>query len=152
MSVGKSILRIRLERGMTQGEVGERAGLATSYVSRIENGHVQPTMNTLARVASALRVPASAIFRLHEGTAGDVKQRCPVSASGHCIGEQIRSAKGRAPRRKKARYGKEEMRLLKMADYVALHGSRDVRRALAVVLESLVQRVPKGVTTTPPPA
>lgn len=144
MSVGQSVLRIRHERGMTQGEVGERAGLATSYLSRIENDHVQPTMVTLGRVAAALGVPTSAIFRLDERGDGSVKHRCPVSASGQCVGEQIRSRKGKAPRRKKARYGRDELHLLKMADYIALHGSKDVRRALGVVLDSLLQRVKKG--------
>ncbi len=141
MSVGKSILRIRLERGMTQGEVGERASLATSYISRIENDHVQPTMATLGRLAQALRVPVSAIFRVDERGDGHVKQRCPVSASGQCIGEQIRSEQGRKPRRNKASYGREELRLLRMTDYIALHGSKATRAALGVVLDSIVQRV-----------
>lgn len=140
MSVGKAVLRVRRERGMTQGQVGAKANLATSYISRIENGHVQPTMGTLGRIARALDVPASTIFQVSEQGDRSFKHKCPVSASGRCIGEQIRSDAGRAPARGKATYGRQEMRILKMADYVALHGSRDVRAALLVVLESLVER------------
>ncbi|MCP5068105.1 MAG: helix-turn-helix transcriptional regulator [bacterium] len=150
MSVGKSILRIRLERGMTQGEVGERARLATSYISRIENDHVQPTMATLGRLARALRVQVSAIFRADEHGDDHVKQRCPVSASGQCIGQQIRSEKGRRPRREKASYGREDLRLLRMVDYIALHGSKATRSALGVVLDSMVQRVHPRATVKRP--
>jgi len=140
MSVAKALRRVRRERGMTQGEVGRKAGLANSYISRIENGHVQPTMGTLARLAAALGVPASSIFRMSERGAELLRHRCPVSAAGDCIGEQIRNAGGRKPRSQKVSYGKEELRILRMADYLALHGSKDVRRSLTVLLEALMQR------------
>ncbi|MHC5011597.1 MAG: helix-turn-helix domain-containing protein [Planctomycetota bacterium] len=142
MSVGKAILQIRQERGLTQHQVGRRARLATSYVSRIENNRVQPTMATLGRVARALDVPLSLIFQASEKGEDPAGHTCPVSASGRCIGEQIRSHRGRAPRGKKATasYGKEDLRLLKMTDYIVRRGSKDARKALAVVLESLMQR------------
>ncbi len=137
MNVGMAILRIRHERRMTQSEVGARAKLATSYVSRIENGHVQPTMATLARIASALDVPTSSIFKVSEHGEESFKHVCPVSATGRCIGEQIRNETGRR-RRGNAKYGREELRILKMADYVALHGAKETRKALLLLLESLV--------------
>ncbi len=149
MSVGKAILRIRQQHGMTQGEVGRRAKLAPSYLSRIENGHVQPTAATLTRIADALRVKPSAIFAVHERGAASFEHRCPVSSNGGCIGEQIRSAHGRAPgksragkgaARGRALYSRRELELLRMADYVIVHGTPEVRRALGVVLESLMQR------------
>ena len=125
---------------MTQGQVGTRAGLATSYISRIENDRIQPTMPTLTRVAKALRVPISALFRSEEKGQALLQHKCPVSYSGTCIGEQIRSHQGRRPKSRKAKYGREELRLLKMADYIATHGTKETRRALAVVLESLIAR------------
>ncbi|MHC4953471.1 MAG: helix-turn-helix domain-containing protein [Planctomycetota bacterium] len=143
MSIGTAILRARQERGMTQGQVGKRAGLATSYISRIENDRIQPTMPTLSRVAKALGVPVSTLFRAEEKGHALLEHRCPVSGSGQCIGEQIRSHQGPRPTGKKANYGKEELRLLKMADYIAVHGTKETRRALAVVLESLIARAGK---------
>jgi len=148
MNVGKAILRIRQQRGMTQGEVGRRAKLAPSYLSRIENGHVQPTAATLTRVAGALRVPPSAIFAVHEDGTAAFEHRCPVSASGTCMAEQLRSGHGRAPGAgsgekqvgASALYSRRELELLRMADYVIVHGTPEVRRALGVVLESLMQR------------
>ena len=138
MSVGRTLLRIRQDRGLTQGDVGRKAKLAASYISRIENGRIQPTMPTLARLAHALGVPVSAIFQDTERGAAHSIHRCPVSASGKCIGEEIRSKQGRPPRGREVAYGREELRLLKMTDYVARHGSRETRRALKVVLESLI--------------
>ncbi|MFQ5844815.1 MAG: helix-turn-helix domain-containing protein [Planctomycetota bacterium] len=140
VSVGKAVLRIRQEKRMTQSEVGRGARLATSYISRIENNHIQPTMATLGRLADALGVSVSSIFQVGEKGGVPVKYRCPVSAAGDCIGEQIRSHRGRPPRGGRAAYGKEELRLLRMTDFLARHGPRPVRQALAVVLESLMNR------------
>jgi len=138
MSISKAVLRIRREMGMTQGEVGERAGLAASYVSRIENGHIQPTMTTLSRLAAALGVPASDIFRVSEEDGGPRTARCPVSTSGECIGELLRGNQGQWPSGSKTHYGKEELRLLRIANFLVVHGSKDVRSTLTVVLDSLL--------------
>lgn len=148
MSVGTTVLRLRQAKGLTQGELGRRASLATSYVSRIENDHVQPTMGTLRRLAAALELPVASLFDVAER--GDVPPlgRCPVSASGQCIGEQIRSGPGKRPRAKRVSYGAEELRILRMADYLALHGSKPLRRSLALMLEALMSH--SG--TPPPPA
>lgn len=140
MDVGKALLRIRRQRRMTQREVGRKARLAPSYLSRIENGRVQPTTATLTRLAGALRVKPSAIFAADEQGVDSFTHRCPVSSSGACIGEQIRSGHGRKPGRGKVSYGRGELELLRMADYVVLHGSPEVRRALRVLLEALMQR------------
>ena len=143
MSIGKAILRIRTDKGMTQSDVGRRSGLATSYVFCMENDRLQPTMGTLGRVAEALEVPVSSIFRLHERGSGPVTHRCPVSTSGDCIGELLRSDRGRRPLGKKVPYGREELELLRMADYLVLHGTKEARRALRVLLEALVSRETK---------
>lgn len=139
MSVGKALLRVRLSKGMTQREVGEAAGFAVSYISRIENNRVQPTMRTLSRLAEALDTPVSGIFTIGEGACTPV-HKCPVSASGDCIGDSVRSGLGRRPKGKHVPYGEEELRLLKMTDFLALHGSAEVRMALSVMLESLLIR------------
>jgi len=138
MSLSKAVLQIRQDKGMTQGEVGDRAGLAASYISRIENGHIQPTMTTLSRLAEALGVPASDIFRISEKSGPSTVHRCPVSTSGDCVGELIRSNHGRRPGGGKLHYGKEELRLLRIADFLVVHGSKEVRSALATVLDSLL--------------
>ncbi len=140
MSLGNAILRARQQRKLTQGDVGRKAGLQTSYISRIENGRVQPTMGTVGRIAEALDVSLSDLFRLAEREKATKLHRCPVSQSGDCIGELIRNATGRPPAGGQAHYGPEELHILRMADYLVVHGSADDRRALAIVLEGFLAR------------
>ena len=45
---------IRIEKGLTQTEVAERAGIAQPTYSNIENGKKNPSLNTLKRLASVL--------------------------------------------------------------------------------------------------
>lgn len=44
----------RRDLGLTQAELGQRAGLAAKHVSRIENGTHEPKVSTLFALASAL--------------------------------------------------------------------------------------------------
>ena len=66
---------------------------------------------------------------------------CPVSSSGTCIGQQIRSDRGRAPGHKESAYAQPELHLLQMTDRIALHGSKAMQGALRVVLESFIERM-----------
>ncbi len=91
-------------------------------------------------MAAALDVPISSIFHADERDAGASQHTCPVSASGQCIGEQVRSHRGRPPRGKRTFYGEQELRLLKMTDFLAVHGSKQMRQTLTVVLEALVSK------------
>ncbi len=44
----------RRELGLTQDELGQRAGLAAKHVSRIKNGTHEPRVSTLFALVSAL--------------------------------------------------------------------------------------------------
>ena len=48
---------------MTQKDISERTGLAGSYLSRIENRHLEPRPRTLRKIAAALDVPVSELFQ-----------------------------------------------------------------------------------------
>ncbi len=145
MSVGDALARIRAAKGLTQAAVGERASLAISYVSRIENGRIQPTAVMLQRLARALEVPVADLFAAPDESLA-APHICPVSHSGECVGRMIRARSGRPPARGKARYGDDELHLLRMTDYLVVHGSAEVRAALATVLEALMERTikPRG--------
>ena len=54
---------IRHERGMTQEQLCERAGLSLDAISRIEGGSRVPTLDTAKRIADALRVPLEDLIR-----------------------------------------------------------------------------------------
>jgi transcriptional regulator with XRE-family HTH domain len=62
MSIGSRIRQLRGERGMSQGDIERRTGLLRCYISRVENGHTVPSLETLERFASALDLPLYRLF------------------------------------------------------------------------------------------
>ena len=60
--VGARMRAIRRERGVAGVELARRAGVSPSYLSRLENGHLSPTVSTLTRIMAALGVPVSRVF------------------------------------------------------------------------------------------
>ena len=57
MLIGRRIRQLREQREMSQGDIGERTGLQRCYISRVENGHTVPSLETLERFAVAFGVP-----------------------------------------------------------------------------------------------
>jgi transcriptional regulator with XRE-family HTH domain len=62
MNIGETIRSFRLQKGMSQGDIEKRTGLLRCYLSRVENGHTVPSLNTLAKIASSLEMPLSHFF------------------------------------------------------------------------------------------
>ena len=60
--LGRRIREMRHDRGLTLEEVGRRADLSKSLLSKIENGNVSPPIATLARIAAAFGVPMGYFF------------------------------------------------------------------------------------------
>jgi transcriptional regulator with XRE-family HTH domain len=54
---------------MSQGDIEKSTGLLRCYISRIENGHTIPSLETLERFAGALDVPLYKLFYTGEGEA-----------------------------------------------------------------------------------
>jgi transcriptional regulator with XRE-family HTH domain len=65
MDVGDRLKQLRELKGLSQGEIEERAGLLRSYISRVENGHTAPSVETLEKFARALEMPLYQL--LYEG-------------------------------------------------------------------------------------
>jgi transcriptional regulator with XRE-family HTH domain len=57
MIVGERLRSLREERNFSQGEIEKRTGLLRCYISRVENGHTVPAVETLEKFARALEVP-----------------------------------------------------------------------------------------------
>jgi hypothetical protein len=47
---------------MSQGDVEKRTGLLRCYISRVENGHTVPSVDTLEKMTRALEVPTYRLF------------------------------------------------------------------------------------------
>lgn len=62
MNIGETIRSYRLQKGMSQGDIEKRTGLLRCYLSRVENGHTVPSLDTLAKIASAMELPLSQFF------------------------------------------------------------------------------------------
>ena len=62
MLIGDRLRELRKQKKYTQGEVAKRAGLLKPYVSRVENGHTVPSLDTLAKIAQALDLPLAQFF------------------------------------------------------------------------------------------
>jgi transcriptional regulator with XRE-family HTH domain len=62
MDIGKRLRALRDARNLTQGDIERRTGLMRCYVSRVENGHTIPSLETLQRWAKALEVEVYQLF------------------------------------------------------------------------------------------
>ncbi len=62
ITIGVTIREFRLQRGMSQGDIEKRTGLLRCYLSRVENGHTVPSLETLQKIAGALELPLSQFF------------------------------------------------------------------------------------------
>jgi transcriptional regulator with XRE-family HTH domain len=64
MVIGERLRALREERKLSQGHIEKRTGLLRCYVSRVENGHTVPAIETLEKWARALDVPLYQLFYL----------------------------------------------------------------------------------------
>src|SRR5216684_1168399 len=62
MNIGETIRNFRLQRSMSQGDIEKRTGLLRCYLSRVENGHTIPSLDTLAKIAHAMDLPIGQFF------------------------------------------------------------------------------------------
>jgi transcriptional regulator with XRE-family HTH domain len=66
MIIGDRLRELREEKKLSQGDVEKRTGLLRCYVSRVENGHTVPAVETLEKLARAFEIPLYQLF--YEGT------------------------------------------------------------------------------------
>jgi len=62
MIIGDRLRAMREEKKLSQGDVEKRTGLLRCYISRVENGHTVPAVETLEKLARAFEVPLYQLF------------------------------------------------------------------------------------------
>jgi transcriptional regulator with XRE-family HTH domain len=62
MKIGTTIRTYRLQKGLSQGDIEKKTGLLRCYLSRVENGHTVPSLDTLAKIAQSLDLPIAQFF------------------------------------------------------------------------------------------
>jgi transcriptional regulator with XRE-family HTH domain len=62
MVIGERLKELRDEKNLSQGDIEKRTGLLRCYISRVENGHTVPAVQTLEKMARTLDVPMYQLF------------------------------------------------------------------------------------------
>ena len=62
MVIGEKLKALREARNLSQGDIENRTSLKRVYVSRVENGHTVPSLETLQKIARALDLQLSEFF------------------------------------------------------------------------------------------
>ncbi len=62
MIIGDRLRDMREQKKLSQGDIEKRTGLLRCYISRVENGHTVPAIETLEKLARALEVPLYQLF------------------------------------------------------------------------------------------
>ena len=62
MVISDRLRQLREDKKLSQGDIEKRTGLLRCYISRVENGHTVPAIETLEKLARALEVPLYQLF------------------------------------------------------------------------------------------
>lgn len=130
--IGQRLMAARLQRGLSQSDVARDAGLAPSYLSRIENGRIQPAFRTVMQIAAVLRAGLS---ELADGpsSGGSLRGPCPVTARGKCLLDLI------AAEADPEHYSPREVRLIRTFASWLKESSPERVRAIEVLLDDLTR-------------
>lgn len=84
--IAANLKRLRNERNLSLGQLGELSGVSKVMLSQIERGETNPTINTVWKVANGLKVPYTALL---EQAVSDVKlvrrgDLCPQTSDQGC--------------------------------------------------------------------
>jgi transcriptional regulator with XRE-family HTH domain len=111
MNIGTTIRGYRLQKGMSQGDIEKRTGLLRCYLSRVENGHTVPSLETLQKIARALDLQLSEFF------------------AEEVIGKEMSGLN----------LGEEEIRFLTQVQRYSAHLSESDRRLLLAMVRKFAQ-------------
>ena len=134
--IGQRLAAARLQRGRTQAEIARSAGIAPSYLSRVETGKIQPTFRTLNRIVSAMGMHFDELEALEtKGHAHGVK--CPISEQGDCMLDMIHAGGELAPLSAAESYTPRQVKLLRRFAHWLRSAPADRIYALEIMLEDL---------------
>ena len=153
MSIGTRLIQLRNQKGLTQQQLSDLTGLAPSYLSRIENRHLEPRPQTLRKLASALNVPISEIFQERSIQLGTLQ--CAITSSGNCIMNLLRSRRRKGQEPAAENYDPHQLQLLRMANYLIQNADKRLLDSLDVLLGALLhaeRRKASASAKVPPPA
>ncbi len=71
--IGKNIAQLRKERGLSQRELAEKAGITHSAISSIENAKVSPSVSSLQKIVNVFSLSLSEFFTLEQQENKEIK-------------------------------------------------------------------------------
>jgi transcriptional regulator with XRE-family HTH domain len=121
MVIGDRLRELREAKELSQGDIEHRTGLLRCYISRVENGHTVPAIETLEKLARALEVPMYRLF--HEGEVASSIHKLKLPKDSEEWGSTGKAADYLSKlRRLLAKMGPDDQKLLlHMAQKVARH-------------------------------
>jgi transcriptional regulator with XRE-family HTH domain len=108
MVIGERLKELRQLKQISQGIIERRTGLLRCYISRVENGHTVPSVDTLEKLARALEVP---MYRLFTDDLHVKKPNIPIS-NGEPVHNKKQDAKLRPFAKALSRMNDKDRRLL----------------------------------------
>jgi transcriptional regulator with XRE-family HTH domain len=106
MIIGDRLRELREAKNLSQGDIEKRTGLLRCYISRVENGHTVPAIETLEKMARALEIPLYQLFY-----DGEKPPQLPILLKDKSTGENAWGSTG-----KEARFLSKLRRLLGKSD------------------------------------
>jgi transcriptional regulator with XRE-family HTH domain len=94
MNIGETIRNLRMQKGMSQGDIEKRTGLLRCYLSRVENGHTVPSLDTLAKIAGSLDMQLGQFFAENPTDGANAKNLPQLSEEEVRFLSQIRRYSG----------------------------------------------------------
>ena len=83
MYIAEKLRQFRESKNLSQGDIEKRTGLLRCYISRVENGHTVPAIETLEKLARALEVPMYKLF--YDGEEPPNPDFSPRLSKGFCF-------------------------------------------------------------------
>ena len=93
MIIGDRLRELREEKKLSQGDIEKKTGLFRCYISRVENSHTVPAIETLGKMARALEVPMYQLFY-----DGDKPPEAPPTLASNSDGQEIWGTHGKGAR------------------------------------------------------
>jgi transcriptional regulator with XRE-family HTH domain len=139
--LGQRLAATRIQAGLSQNAVAHRAGLAASYLSRIETGKIQPTVPTANKIAAALRVPLGEL--LGPRPSKHMDRGCPMTAQGTCMLDLIDPKWEFRSSGREERYSPRQVRLLRRFTALVREGQPELIKSFELLVNSLLEVGPQ---------
>jgi transcriptional regulator with XRE-family HTH domain len=130
MIIGDRLRLLREQQKLSQNDIEQRTGLLRCYISRVENNHTTPSLETLEKMAGGLEIP---LYQLFYEASGPPELPKPTSDTKAYAGG------GWGATRKDARF------LKKLRQYLSEITPRDRRILMAAASQLLKQKTRRNL-------